>query len=419
MTKELRKRPFARPLFIWISGICFSVYMPFEYVAFGLSTLCLILLFYSFYFKNERSLYSERWQWGAWYMLLLLALSCAYVSYRLRIHPSTDLSEWQVWCHSFQQKLLEPIALLDLADWEKNVLATLTLGYRQQLEWTVRERFSLAGAAHILAVSGFHVGVIYSFLRLCLFPLSDKSGLRFLKNGLLLMGIWLFAAITGLAASAVRAAWMLSLYLIGVTIRKKRDSYNTWCATAFCMLVYNPFYLFDIGFQLSFLAVLSIFFFYRRIASLFQLRNPFIRIPWDWFAISLAAQIGTFPLCLYYFGEMSSVSLLAALPVSFFSILIIPLALVWIVLVKLGWICMPLHELTTWLTDTFCSFVDRIGRVDPITPAESLSVFMLLEVYLSLLFLCFYIRKKYPRYLVTALFFFFLFSASMLIERIS
>lgn len=116
---------------------------------------------------------------------------------------------------------------------------------------------------------------------------------------------------------------------------------------------------------------------------------------------------------------MSSVSLLAALPVSFFSILIIPLALVWIVLVKLGWVCMPLHELTSWLTDTFCSFVDRIGRVDPVTPAEPLSVFMLFEVYLSLLFLCFYIREKYSRYLVTALFFFFLFSASMLIERIS
>lgn len=419
MTKELRKRPFARPLFIWTSGICFSVYIPFEYVTFGLSTLCLILLFYSFYFENERSLYSERWQWGAWYMLLLLALSCAYVSYRLRVHPSTDLSEWQVWCHSFQQQLLEPIALLDLADWEKNVLATLTLGYRQQLEWTVRERFSLAGAAHILAVSGFHVGVVYSFLRLCLFPLSDKSGLRYLKNGLLLMGIWLFAAITGLAASAVRAAWMLSLYLIGVTIRKKRDSYNTWCAAAFCMLVYDPFYLFDIGFQLSFLAVLSIFFFYRRIASLFQLRNPFIRIPWDWFAISLAAQIGTFPLCLYYFGEISSVSLLASLPVSFFSILIIPLALVWIVLVKLGWICMPLHELTSWMTDTFCSFVDRIGRIDPITPAEPLSAYGLFGLYLFLLFLCLYIREKYSLHLLIAVFFFFLFSVSMLIERIS
>lgn len=419
MTKELRKRPFARPLFIWIMGICLSVYVPFEYIAVGLFCICLILIFFSFYSHKERCLYSERWQWGAWYLLLLLALSCAYVYYHLRAEPSDVDSEWQVWCRVCQQSMLEPIALLNLADWEKNVLATLTLGYRQELDWTVRERFSLAGAAHILAVSGFHVGVVYSFLRLCLFPLSDKSRLRYLKAGLLLVSIWLFAAITGLAASAVRAAWMLSLYLFGVTIRKKRDSYNTWCATAFCMLVYNPFYLFDIGFQLSFLTVLSIFFFYRRISSLFQLRNPFIRTPWDWFAISLAAQIGTFPLCLYYFGEMSSVSLLAALPVSFFSILIIPLALLWIVLVKLGWVCMPLQELTSWLTDAFCTFVDRIGRVDPITPAEPLSVFMLFEVYLSLLFLCFYIREKYPRYLLSSFFFFFLFSASMLIERIS
>ena len=285
MTKELRKRPFARPLFVWLCGICISVYIPFECAAIGLGCICLSLMFFSHNVQRGKSLYGERWQWGTWYLLLLLALSCGYVYYRLRTNHSFYYADWLEWCQLWQRELLDPIDLLDLPEWKKNVLATLTLGYRQELEGSVRERFSLAGAAHILAVSGFHVGVVYSFLRLCLFPLSDKSKIRYLKAGLLLVSIWLFAAITGLAVSAVRAAWMLSLYLIGVTIRKKRDSYNTWCATAFCMLVYNPFYLFDIGFQLSFLAVLSIFFFYRRIASLFQLRNPFIRIPWDWFVL--------------------------------------------------------------------------------------------------------------------------------------
>ncbi len=419
MTKELRKRPFARPLLIWLSGICLSVYVPFECVGIGLCGVCLSLMFYSFYMQRERCLYGERWQWGAWYLLFLLALSCAYVYYRLGVGFISCDAGWLGWCRVWQKELLEPIALLDLPEWEKNVLATLTLGYRQELEGSVRERFSLAGAAHILAVSGFHVGVVYSFLRLCLFPLPDKSGFRYMKTGLLLVFIWLFVAITGLAASAVRAAWMLSFYSIGTAVRKKRDSYNIWCATAFCMLVYNPFYLFDIGFQLSFLAVLSILFFYRRISSLFRLRNPLVRVPWEWFSISLAAQIGTFPLCLYYFGEMSSVSLLAALPVSFFSVLIIPLALVWIILVKLGWTCVPLHGLTGRLTDAFCTFVDRIGRMDPITPAEPFSAFMLLEVYLSLLFLCFYIRRRRPGHLLSSVFFVFLFSVSMFIERIS
>ncbi len=419
MIEELRKRPFARLLLIWLNGICISVYVPFEYVAVGLCCICLSLMYCSFYMQRERYLYGERWQWGSWYLFLLLALSCGYVYYRLRTDHSFHHADWLVWCQIWQHKLLEPIALLDLPEWEKNVLATLTLGYRQDLEGSVRERFSLAGAAHILAVSGFHVGVVYSFLRLCLFPLSDKSEFRYLKTGLLLVSIWLFVSITGLAASAVRAAWMLSFYLIGTTIREKCDSYNTWCATAFCMLVYNPFYLFDIGFQLSFLAVLSIFFFYHRISSLFQLRNPFIRITWNWFTISLAAQMGTFPLCLYYWGEISSVSLLGALPISFFSILIIPLAFIWIVFVKLSLIYMPLHGLVSWLTDTFCTFVDRIGRMDPVTPAEPLSAFMLIEVYLSILFLCFYIREKYSKYLFSSLFLFFLFFVSMLIERIS
>lgn len=215
MTKELRKRPFARPLFVWLCGICISVYVPFECAAIGLGCICLSLMFFSRNVQREKSLYGERWQWGTWYLLLLLALSCGYVYYRLKTNHSFYYADWLEWCQLWQRELLEPIDLLDLPEWKKNVLATLTLGYRQELEGSVRERFSLAGAAHILAVSGFHVGVVYSFLRLCLFPLSDKSRLRYLKAGLLLVSIWLFAAITGLAASAVRAAWMLSLYLIG------------------------------------------------------------------------------------------------------------------------------------------------------------------------------------------------------------
>ena len=89
--------------------------------------------------------------------------------------------------------------------------------------------------------------------------------MRYLKYSVLLVAIWLFAGMTGLAAPAVRSALMLSLYLLGRMFRRRAGSYNTWGASAFCMLVYNPFYLFDIGFELSFIAVLSILFFYKRI----------------------------------------------------------------------------------------------------------------------------------------------------------
>ena len=91
--------------------------------------------------------------------------------------------------------------------------------------------------------------------------------------------------ITGLAASAVRAGLMLTLYLTGRVLRRMTDGYNTLAAAAFCMLVFNPLYLFDIGFQLSYLAVLSILYLQPRLQNLIVVRNPVIAIPWGWITV--------------------------------------------------------------------------------------------------------------------------------------
>lgn len=169
------------------------------------------------------------------------------------------------WAREEQQRLLEPIAKLNLTDEEKSVLATITVGYRQAMSREVRNRFSATGVAHILAVSGFHVAIVCGFLSF-LFSFLPRNGCcRWIRYISLLVLLWGFAAITGLAVSSVRAALMLTMYLTGGVLDRRAERYNILAASAFCMLVYEPLYLFDIGFQLSYLAVLSILYFQPRL----------------------------------------------------------------------------------------------------------------------------------------------------------
>ena len=222
----------------------------------------------------------------------------------------------------------------------------------------------------------------------------------------------------GMEAPAVRSAMMLSIYLIGKMLRRLTDSYNTWAATAFCMLVYNPFYLFDIGFELSFVAVLSILFFYKRIRAWIPLQNPWIQTLWDWVAISLAAQIYTLPLCFYYFGEVSSVALLTALPVTFLSTFLIPAALLWMVFTALGWNWELLAQLVTLLTSSFCLFIDRLGRIPALSASIPFTPLMLSLLYAFLLSVTWYIKRKGFLPLCLSLAFLLLFSLSLVVYKL-
>ena len=296
---------------------------------------------------QEHFCYETRWLWGAVFLSLLLFLSIQKTAYSQfeasSEHPTSLLSRW---AREEQQRLLEPIEKLNLTDEEKSVLATITVGYRQAMSREVRNRFSVTGVAHILAVSGFHVAIVCGFLSFLFSFLSRNGCCRWIRYISLLVLLWGFVAITGLAASSVRAALMLTMYLTGGVLDRRAERYNILAASAFCMLVYEPLYLFDIGFQLSYLAVLSILYFQPRLQALIKVHNPFLRTPWGWVTVTLSAQAGTTFLCLYYFGQFSTVFLLTNLPLTFLATLLIPASLVYMFLpewilgmagCRLGW----------------------------------------------------------------------------------
>lgn len=179
----------------------------------------------------------------------------------------------------------------------------LLTGNRDALDEGLVEAYVNSGVVHIMAISGLHVGLIYLFLfQLCrLIPLLNQHPV--IQMILVIAGIWFFALMTGASPSVLRAAVMFSFFAASKLMRRKTTVYNFWAAAAVCLLCFNPYLLFHIGFQLSFMAVLGILVVQRPIYHCFEFDNKFIDYNWQLISVTLSAQLVTLPLCLYYFHQ--------------------------------------------------------------------------------------------------------------------
>lgn len=201
------------------------------------------------------------------------------------------------------------------------VASTLILGYRADLSQDTLNIYSKTGTIHALSVSGMHVGLIYIVLN-WLFQCLDRS--RLLKIGkvaLIVVLIWFYALLTGFSPSVLRSAIMLSVYILAKSFNRQSNSYNIISFAAFCLLVYDPFLIWDVGFQLSFLAVLGLIYLQPKIQNWWYPKNKWINKLWEIMAMSLAAQLITFPLSIYYFHQFPIYFLISNL------FIIIPIAL--------------------------------------------------------------------------------------------
>lgn len=183
------------------------------------------------------------------------------------------------------------------------VASTLILGYRSDLSPETLAAYSKTGTIHALSVSGMHVGIIYIFLNWALFFLERKPILKIVKLLLICLLIWYYALLTGLSPSVLRSAVMLSIYIIAKSLNRSTNAYNIIAFTAFCLLVYDPLLLWDVGFELSFLAVFGLIYLQPKIYRWFYLKNKWLDKLWSATAISLAAQLATFPSSIYYFHQ--------------------------------------------------------------------------------------------------------------------
>lgn len=223
-----------------------------------------------------------------------------------------------------------------LSDDRLAVAAALIMGKRDLLEPEVRSAYADTGAIHVLAVSGLHVGILALLVSQMLALLLPHRGLfLWLRTLLILLAVWYFALITGLSASVQRAALMVTVVLLGKRISRNNNIFNLLAIAALVMLVVEPKQLFQVGFQLSFAAVAGIALFARSIGRMVYLPGK-LQLAWDAISVSTAAQLGTLPLSLYYFGQFPVYFMLSGTLVIVFAYGVLALGLLHGLLATLG-----------------------------------------------------------------------------------
>jgi competence protein ComEC len=208
--------------------------------------------------------------------------------------------------HQCREKLLSIYQQQGISGNEFAVLSALTLGYKDALNDALKDDFSACGVMHVLVVSGLHVGILCFVLNFVLSFLDKSRKTKIIKTIFIILFLWMFAFITGLSTSVVRVSLMFSLVSFSFLLNRKSQIYNTIFLSAFVMLLYRPYFLFDVGFQLSYSAVIGIVFFQPKFYGLLKIENKILQFLWSLFTISVAAQLSTAPLGIYYFHQFSS-----------------------------------------------------------------------------------------------------------------
>ena len=200
--------------------------------------------------------------------------------------------------------LLNTMRNLGIEGDEYAVAAAILLGYDDTLPADLRQKYVAAGSMHILCVSGMHVGVIFMVVSYMLAFLNKRRRWQhLLKQSLLLFLIWFYALLAGLAPSILRATIMLSFVILSNIINREGVILNSLAASAFLLLCINPANLFDIGFQLSYSAVIGIVVLQKPIYRLLYVKLKFLDKIWELTSVTLAAQIATMPFSIYYFHQ--------------------------------------------------------------------------------------------------------------------
>lgn len=202
---------------------------------------------------------------------------------------------------------------------ELGLAEALLIGYKNDLEQSLVQSYTNTGVVHIIAISGLHLGLIYWLLGLVLKPLQKMQKLKWLRPVLIITGLWLFSLLAGAQPSILRSALMFTCIVMGESLSRRTSIYNTMAVSAFLLLCINPFWLWDVGFQLSYAAVLSIIIFMRPVYNWFYIPNKLLDFIWKLNAVTIAAQILTVPIGIYHFHQFPNLFLLTnfvAVPLS-------------------------------------------------------------------------------------------------------
>lgn len=225
---------------------------------------------------------------------------------------------------------------------ELSVVIALLLGQQQDISPEVVKDYQYAGAVHVLSVSGLHVGFILLFITYLLKPFPNTRTGSILKLIIVINFLWAFGILAGLAPSVVRSVTMFSFVAIGMYLRRSINIYNTLAVSALLILLFQPSFLFDVGFQLSYVALYFIVWLQPFLASAWNPKYIILRQFWEIITVSFAAQIGTLPMSIYYFHQFPGLFFVTNIVILPGMSLILGLGVIVMFLAALDWVWMPL-----------------------------------------------------------------------------
>lgn len=312
---------------------------------------------------------------------------------------------WQK-ADAIRKNLTSTLRVSGFDEKELQVFSALMLGQQQDIDPETIQNYQFAGAVHILSVSGLHVGFVMVLLQFLCKPIPRTRTGSAARLILIIAALWGFALLAGLAPSVVRSATMFSILAIGTHLRRPNNSLHTLVVSLFLLLLIDPAYLFDVGFQLSYAAVGFILWMQPMFNRLWMPPNKIVKYLWSIVTVSLAAQLGTLPLSLYYFHQFPGLFLLTNLVVIPMVGGIMAIGCLTCVAVFLQFAIRPMADLSEWSIRLLNGIMEKIASADsfvfqdiPFHLAAIAAFYLLIGVWLD-----WYSRPKFSTWKIAATF---------------
>lgn len=284
-----------------------------------------------------------------------------------------------------------------ISDEAGSIIEAMTLGRKTTLSSDTRQAYADAGLSHILALSGFHVGIIVLMMQAFFLKSFLPFRWQWVSQLLIIATLWCYALLTGMSPSLVRANIMFTILLLCQFLNREAISINSCAFAFFLMLCLNPFYLHDIGFQLSFMAVGGIALYAQRITQLYcHTHNPILRFLWSLILITSLCALLTAPLVAHHFGRIPLLSLVS-------NIILIPFVYLLMWTSILWWLflwCEPINNMLTevlnWTANTMNAIVEHLSSLPFATIQWQPGVLMTIFCYAVVLVITYFISRKTP-----------------------
>ncbi len=304
----------------------------------------------------------------------------------------------------FRSKIQQSLKKYNFKQDEYAVISALLLGQRQDISKELIEDYSRAGAIHILAVSGLHIGVILLLLNLLFKKLNKTRKGTIFKAILIITLLWIFAFIAGLSASVVRAVAMFTFVAVGQSFKRKRIVEHSLIASMFFLLLIKPVFLFNVGFQLSYLAVFGIVWVQPLLYNLWKPKLNFLDKGWRLFTVSVAAQVGILPISLFYFHQFPSLFILSNLVIIPFLSIILLGGIIVMLLAVIGILPQFLADAYGFIISLMNRFISWVSHQEDFLFRElSMSFLQMIFWYVVIMLIFRFFIKKRPKRLILAL----------------